>query len=152
MVDFDDGAGVSLAYTPLSPQRAWTIEGGTRGKWDRFDWDFAIYRSWVRDELQDLYDANDVDRGDVNVAKTYHQGIEAGLNVELWNSKKVDADDGQRISLDQTYTLNDFHFDHDGVYGNNRLAGIPMHVYEASLMYEMPCGFYAGPNLQCNLS
>jgi iron complex outermembrane receptor protein len=38
------------------------------------------------------------------------------------------------------------------VYGDNRIAGIPIHVYEAQLLYEMPCGFYAGPNLQCNLS
>ena len=29
------------------------------------------------------------DRGDVNVARSYHQGIEAGLGIELWNSKKI---------------------------------------------------------------
>jgi iron complex outermembrane receptor protein len=56
------------------------------------------------------------------------------------------------VTLNQTYTLNDFHFDHDPVYGDNRLAAIPVHVYEADLMYESPCGFYAGPNVQCNLS
>jgi iron complex outermembrane receptor protein len=112
----------------------------------------ALYHSWIHDELQDLYDANGVDRGDVNVAKSYHQGIEAGLGVELWNSKNVKDETGQRVTLNQTYTLNDFHFDNDPVYGNNRLAAIPIHVYEADLMYEAPCGFYAGPNLQCNLS
>ena len=46
-----------LIYTPLQPQHAWTIEIGTRGKQGRFDWDLALYHSWVRDELQDLYDA-----------------------------------------------------------------------------------------------
>jgi iron complex outermembrane recepter protein len=59
---------------------------------------------------------------------------------------------GDRLSLDQNYTLNDFHFDRDAVYGDNRIAGIPIHVYEAQLLYEMPSGFYAAPNLQCNLS
>jgi iron complex outermembrane receptor protein len=152
MVTFDDGSGVSLIYTPLSPQHAWTAEVGTRGKWNRFDWDLALYHSWVRDELQDLFDAQGQDRGDVNVAKSYHQGIEAGLGVELWNSKKVHDETGHRVTLNQTYTLNDFHFDNDPVNGNNRLAAIPIHVYEADLMYESPCGFYAGPNLQCNLS
>jgi iron complex outermembrane recepter protein len=152
MVTFDDGPGVSLVYTPLEPQRAWTIELGTRGKHGRFDWDLALYHSWVRDELQDLYDANDQDRGDVNVARSYHQGIEAGLGIELWNSKGEKNETGQSLKLNQTYTLNDFHFDNDPIYGNNRLAAIPIHVYEAELMYEAPCGFYAGPNVQCNLS
>jgi iron complex outermembrane recepter protein len=152
MVTFDDGSDVSLTYTPLEPQRAWTIELGTRGKHGRFDWDFALYHSWVRDELQDLYDAQGVDRGDVNVARSYHQGIEAGLGIELWNSKRIGNENGQSLKLNQTYTLNDFHFDHDPVYGNNRLAAIPIHVYEADLMYEAPCGFYAGPNVQCNFS
>ena len=59
---------------------------------------------------------------------------------------------GDRLSFDQTYTLNDFHFDDDPVYSNNRIAGIPIHVYEAQLLYETPIGFYAGPNLQCSLS
>jgi iron complex outermembrane receptor protein len=152
MVDFDDGPGVSLVYSPLSPQHAWTAEVGTRGKYGRFNWDLALYHSWVRNELQDLFDAEGVDRGDVNVARSYHQGIEAGFNAELWNSKKTMDEMGHRISLNQTYTLNDFHFDSDPVYGNNRLAAIPIHVYEADLMYESPCGFYAGPNVQCNLA
>jgi iron complex outermembrane receptor protein len=152
MVTFDDGSDVSLTYTPLEPQRAWTIELGTRGKHGRFDWDLAFYHSWVRDELQDLFDDLGQDRGDVNVARSYHQGIETGLGVELWNSKKTGDENGQSVKLNQTYTLNDFHFDHDPVYGDNRLAAIPIHVYEADLMYEAPCGFYAGPNVQANLS
>ena len=60
MVAFDDGPGVSLTYTPLQPQHAWTIETGTRGKHGRFDWDLAVYHSWVRDELQDLFDAKEL--------------------------------------------------------------------------------------------
>ncbi|HEV2694801.1 MAG TPA: TonB-dependent receptor [Verrucomicrobiae bacterium] len=153
MVDFGDDSGESLVYTPLNPQHAWTAEIGTRGKYGRFDWDLALYHSWVRNELQDLFDpVNDVDRGDVNVAHSYHQGIEAGLGMELWNSKKVQDKSGHRVTLQQTYTLNNFHFDHDPVYGNNRLAAIPIHVYETDLMYEAPCGFYAGPNVQCNLT
>jgi len=59
---------------------------------------------------------------------------------------------GDRLSFDQSYTLNDFHFDQNSVYGDNRIAGIPIHVYQAQLLYESPLGFYAGPNLQCNLS
>jgi iron complex outermembrane recepter protein len=152
MVNFDDGSDVSLVYTPLEPQSAWTAEIGTRGKCGRFHWDLALYHSWVRNELLDLYDANDVDRGDVNVNRSEHQGIEAGLNVELWNSKHIGDENGQSLKLNQTYTLNDFHFVNDPVYGGNRIGGIPVHIYEAELMYQAPCGFYAGPNVQCNFS
>jgi iron complex outermembrane receptor protein len=153
MVSFDDGPGVSLVYTPLDPQHAITGEIGTRGSYGRLNWDLAYYYSWVRDELLDLYDpVADVDRGDVNVNKTYHEGVEAGLDLELWNSKKTADPSGQRVTLDQTYTLNDFHFVNDPVYGNDRIGGIPIHVYEAELMYEAPCGFYAGPNIQANLT
>jgi iron complex outermembrane recepter protein len=152
MVTFDTGPDVSLVYTPLVPQRAWTIEVGTRGERGPAQWDLALYHAWVKNELLDLYDANDVDRGDVNVPRTYHQGIEAGLGLELWNSVQTLSPAGQRITFDQTYTLTDLHFDHDPVYGNNRIGGVPIHVYEAQLMYECPCGFYAGPNVQCNLS
>jgi iron complex outermembrane receptor protein len=59
---------------------------------------------------------------------------------------------GDRLSFDQSYTLDDFHFDRDPVYGDNRIAGIPIHVYEAQLLYETPYDFYAGPNVQCNFS
>jgi iron complex outermembrane recepter protein len=152
MVNFDDGPGVSLVYTPLQPQDAWTLEVGTRGKCGRLDWDLALYHSWVRNELLDLYDANDVDRGDVNVNRSEHQGIEAGLDVELWDSKKIGDENAQSLKLNQTYTLNDFHFVNDPVYGNNRIGGIPIHIYEAELMYQSPRGFYAGPNVQCNFS
>ena len=155
MVDFDDGPGVSLVFTPLQPQRAWTVEMGTRGEQGRFDWDLALYHSWVHNELLDLFDALGNDRGDVNVNSAYHQGIEAGLGIELLISvfvKGKDGKPGDQLKLEQTYTLNDFHFENDPVYHNNRLGGIPIHLYEADLQYEMPCGFYAGPNVQCNLT
>ena len=90
-----------------------------------------------------------------NVRSAYHQGIEAGLGVELLKSvfvKGKDGKPGDRLKLDQTYTLNDFHFENDPVYHDNRLGGIPIHLYEVELQYEMPCGFYAGPNVQCNLT
>jgi iron complex outermembrane recepter protein len=52
----------------------------------------------------------------------------------------------------QTYTLSDFHFDDDPVYRQNRIAGIPQHFYEAELLFTTSAGFYAGPNLQWNIT
>ena len=152
MVNFDNGAGASLVYSPLQAQKSWTLEIGTRGGYGRLDWELSLYHSRLRDELQNLYDAQGNDRGDVNVARSYHQGIEVSLGVEVWNSKSEKDEAGQRLTLNQTYTLNNFHFDNDPVYGNNRIGGVPIQLYEMDLMYEAPCGFYAGPNVQCNLS
>ena len=70
----------------------------------------SLYHSWLHDELLNVFDAQGNDRGDVNINRSYHQGIEAGLGVELWNSKKVKDETGQRVKLNQTYTLNDFSF------------------------------------------
>ena len=83
------------------------------------------------------------------------KGIEASLEVELFREILVAKQrnrSGDRLSFDQTYTLNDFHFNQNALYSDNRLPGIPIHVYEAQLLYESPSGFYAGPNMQCNLS
>ena len=152
MVDFGDDPGASLEYTPLDPQISWTVEVGTRGEQGRFDWDLSLYYAWLHDELLDVNDALGNDRGAVNINHSYHAGIEAEFDVELWNSKKIKDEAGQRVNFNQTYTLNDFHFQNDPVYGDNRLGGIPVMLYEMNLMYEAPGGFYAGPNLQCNLT
>jgi len=155
MVDFGDDPGDSLVFTPLNPQHAWTAELGTRGQKGRFEWELAFYHSWVRNELLDINNAQGVDRGAVNVDRTYHQGIEAGLQIDLIDSILTQPSTNRPpdwLSLDQTYTLNDFHFDNDPVYGNNRIAGVPIHLYTAALVYRHPSGFYAAPIVQWNIT
>ena len=155
LVDFTEGPNSSVEYTVLQPQHAWTIEGGTRGEYSRFQWELSLYHSWFRNELLEINDAFGNDLGTRNVPRTIHQGIEADLEIELLRGMFVPRQSnrpGDRLSLEQTYTLNDFRMDQNAVYGNNRLPGIPIHVYEAQLLYQTPSGFYAGPTLQCNLS
>jgi len=155
MVEFADGPNSSVAYTPLEPQRARTLELGTRGEHGRFQWELSLYHSWLHNELLELNDAQGNDIGAVNVERSSHQGIEARLDTELLDSlflEKKKDEAGDRLTFSQTYTLNDFHFDGDSVYGDNRIAGVPMHFYEADLLYATAAGFYAGPNLQCNIT
>jgi iron complex outermembrane receptor protein len=138
-----------------STKQTWTIEVGTRGEYSRFQWELSLYRSWVRNELLEINDAFGNDIGTRKIPRTNHQGIEASLEVELLRNILVPKQAnraGDRLSFDQSYTLNDFHFDQNPLYGDNRIAGIPIHVYEAQLLYESPFGLYAGPNLRCNLS
>src|ERR1051326_2150835 len=155
LVEFTEGPDSIAAYTPLQAQHAWTIEVGTRGEYSRLQWELSLYRSWFRDELLEINDIFGNDIGTVNVPRSIHQGIEASLEVELLHDilfGKQANRSADRLYLDQSYTLNYFHFDQDPVFGDNRIAGIPIHVYEAQLLYEGPFGFYAGPNVQCNLS
>jgi iron complex outermembrane recepter protein len=155
LVEFTEGPGSHAAYTSLQAQHAWTIEVGTRGEYSRFQWELSLYRSWFRNELLEVNDIFGNDIGTQNVPRSIHQGIEASLKVDLLHDilfRKQPNQPGDRLSLDQSYTLNDFHFDDHPVYGDNRIAGIPIHVYEAQLLYEGPFGFYAGPNVECNLS
>jgi iron complex outermembrane receptor protein len=155
LVEFTEGPNSSVVYTPLQPQHAWTIEIGTRREFSRIQWELSLYHSWLRNELLELNDRFGNDIGTTNLPRSIHQGIEVSVEIELFREiliPKHGNGAGDRLSLEQSYTLNDFHFDRDPVYGDNRIAGIPTHVYEAQLLYESPFGFYAGPNMQCNLS
>jgi iron complex outermembrane receptor protein len=155
LVEFEEGVNSSVVYSPLEPQRAHTIELGTRGQQGRFEWELSLYHSWLRNELLELNDAQGNSIGAVNVNRSCHQGIEAGVDVELLKSvfsKSKQEGGGNSLTLSQSYTLNDFHFDDDPVYGHNRIAGVPTHFYEAELLYENSAGFYAGPSLRCNLT
>ena len=104
--------------------------------------EFSLYRSWAYNELLEVNNPNGVNIGTVNVPKIIHQGIELGLGTRILDS----------FMLCQSYTLNDFHFKDDPAYGDNRIGGIPIHLYHMDFSYETPSGFYAGPNLSCNLS
>ena len=83
MVEFKEGENSSVVYTPLHPQRAQTLEVGTRGEHGRFEWELSLYHTWLRNELLELNDENGNEIGAVNVERSYHQGIEAGLEIEL---------------------------------------------------------------------
>jgi iron complex outermembrane receptor protein len=152
MVSFDTGLNTGQTFTPLEPQIAWTAEIGARGEDGRFQWELSLYHSWVRDELLDEFNPQvDAEIGGVNIPKSYNQGIEAGLDIRLVESVFVKEDKnqfGDRLTLRQNYTLTDLHFDNDPTFGDNRIAGVPVHDYEAQLIYEAPNGFYAGPNVQ----
>jgi len=151
MVSFDTGPNTSQVFTPLQMETAWTAEVGTRGEHGPVEWELALYHSWVRHELVDVYSAEtDLDLGSLNVPHSVHQGVEAGMEYKLFDSVFMKGDKkhaGDRLTLHQDFTLTDAHFTHDPEFGNDRIAGVPIFVYQTQLVYESGRGFYAGPNL-----
>lgn len=134
----------------LDAQEATTVEVGTRGRWERIQWDLAFYHAWVDNELLSLNDANGAPLGTINGTATHHQGVELGLTTRLVEGMIVDAPperETDRFILRQVYTWSHFTFDSDPVYGDKKLAGVPEHYVQMELLYEHPCGFYIGPNL-----
>ncbi|MDM8348141.1 TonB-dependent receptor [Pseudomonas sp. sp1636] len=117
-------------------QRANTLEAGMRWSRDELELDLAVYRSEIRDELLSLNDVDGDPLGTVNADRTLHQGIELGGALTL----------GQ-IVLRGQYLLNDFRFDNDAVYGDNRLAGVPRQFVKGEALWQQG-GWYAGPTFE----
>ncbi|WP_225702783.1 TonB-dependent receptor family protein [Bradyrhizobium cenepequi] len=110
----------------LKAQTATTVEGGWRGRADRFSWDAVTYFSWIDNELLSLRDVTGASIGAINADRTTHFGIELGAGVRL--------DD--RWSARIAYTYQDFRFVNDPLRGNNRLAGAPPHLIHAQLQFQ----------------
>ncbi len=149
-----EGINGGEVFNALQAQSAITLELGTRGEVGPVSWDFAVYRSWVRNELLDLNNNLGEPLGTINAPKTVHQGIELQLEVELAHSvlaRNAETKKTDRVILVQSYTLNDFQFQHDAVYGNHQIAGIPSQFYKAELRYEYPYGFYFATNVEWNI-
>lgn len=79
--------GPTNRFVPLDAQRAWTGEIGTRGRWDRFNWDVTFYRADLNDELLQFNTAPGAFLGappvTFNAQHTIHQGIEFAAGVDL---------------------------------------------------------------------
>ncbi|WP_028630107.1 TonB-dependent receptor family protein [Metapseudomonas resinovorans] len=122
--------------TANDAQKANTLEAGMRWQRDDVDLDLAVYRSEIRDELLALNDGNGQPLGTINADRTIHQGIELGGAWTL----------GQFVLRGQ-YLLNDFRFDDDDVYGDNRLAGLPRQFIKGEALWQRE-GWYAGPTFE----
>jgi iron complex outermembrane receptor protein len=110
----------------LKAQTATTVEGGWRGRADRFSWDAVTYFSWIDNELLSLRDATGAPIAAINADHTTHFGIELGAGMKLT----------ERWSARLAYTYQDFRFVDDPVRGNNRLAGAPPHLVHAQLQFQ----------------
>ncbi|HEY0502094.1 MAG TPA: TonB-dependent receptor [Lysobacter sp.] len=124
--------------TQVDEQKATTAEIGVRVQREALSLDAALYRARVDGELLALTDGNGNPLGTVNADRTLHQGLELGLGWHM----------APQWLLSANYLWNDFRFEHDAVYGDNELAGIPPQQLRASLRWSQGESFYVAPNVE----
>ena len=143
---FGENTFATVALSNIKAQTATTYEIGTRGNRPDYSWDFALYRAEIRNELQCLTtNATPGSCTVTNADRTVHQGIELGFGAAVLRALATPDD---RIWVNVAYTYNDFFFDNDPVFRNNRLPGAPPHYFRGEVLYKHPSGFYAGPNVE----
>lgn len=142
--DLNQNFGPASGFVALEAQKAWTLEIGTRGKRDRLSWDFTVYRAELRDEMLQYTKNVNAPANTFNADRTRHQGLEAGLSYDALRDNFVAGD---RVTINQTWTLNDFAFVNDPTYGNNKIPGAPRNVLRTSIAYTQNSGFYFTPTL-----
>jgi iron complex outermembrane receptor protein len=127
------------SFVPLQAQRAWTAEVGARGTFGPVRFDVSFYRATVRGELLqfNVDVAGGIPAATFNAGRTLHQGIEAGLDLDLASWAR----------LRQVYQYNDFRFRGDRQFEDNRLPVIPRHLYRAELRLGSD-GLNIGPSLE----
>jgi iron complex outermembrane receptor protein len=130
-------------FSNLNAQRAMTIEIGSRGTHGPLEWEVALYRSYLKDEIQ-LFSLGAGTAFAQNADRTLHTGVEAAL---LWTMGRDMVAEGDSLALRQAYTYSWFRFDNDPVYGNNQLPGMPRNLYNAELRYRHPSGAWVAPNI-----
>lgn len=138
---FQSGAakGLTQGWQNLKPQTATTFEIGTEGTIAGQQWSLSYYHSAVRNELlsvvtptSQLFNSAVLS----NASPTTHQGVEIGLHDTLYEKN------GNIISLLQSYTFQDLRYNHDPVFHNNRLPGIPPQFYQGELHGDFRNGLY----------
>lgn len=118
-------------------QRGTTVEIGSRIEHANLALDVALYRAWIRDELLALNDPNGLPLGTLNAPKAIHQGLELAGLVRLPHG----------LAFRTAYLINDFRFDDNASFGDNRLAGLPVQSLRSELTWTGH-GISAGPNVE----
>ncbi|ENW31246.1 TonB-dependent receptor family protein [Acinetobacter lwoffii] len=151
---FDSGVASGRVRAPiyLDTQTANSFELGGRGQSGFGDWALSYYYSKVKNELLTSEIIKTYEDGsnrpsepiavESNATPTIHQGVELSLDTPLHESQYGE------LRLQQAYTLSDFQYKNDPLFGKNQLPGIPKHLYQAQLSYALNNGLYIGLNTE----
>jgi iron complex outermembrane receptor protein len=131
--------------TTLEPMSGTVVEAGWRSRPSqspgiRWNWDVAAYYARISDEILSLDDPNAPGNPLVtNIDHTTHAGLEAFI------SSSIAAGDRHRVEPRVSFAVNQFHFDKDRLWGDNRLPAAPTYATRGEVLYRHAGGFYAGP-------
>jgi len=152
----DSGAASNRVRAPiyLDTQTTNSFELGGRGQSGFGDWALSYYYSKIKKELlssemiknygndSDSTTSEERISVEANATPTIHQGVELSLDTPLHESEYGE------VRLQQAYTLSDFQYKNDPLFGKNQLPGIPKHLYQAQLSYALNNGLYIGLNTE----
>ena len=137
-------AMTKLTLNDLSAQDSTTFEIGSSGKLNNTQWNLALYRSKVDNELISIVSDFAVNGSTSNYSSgSIHQGMEFELVQQISDDLFTHCD---TLSTKLVYNYSDFYFD-GGKYDNNQIAGIPKHVAQWQLSYQRG-GFYIAPSIK----
>ncbi len=137
-------AMAQISLNDLDSQDSTTVEIGSVGSINQTQWNVALYRSDVDDELISIVSDFAVNGQTNNYEEgTIHQGLELeivqGISEDLFSN-------GDNLSTKLVYNYSDFYFD-GGKYDGNQIAGIPEHTAQLALRYQNG-GFYIAPSVK----
>ena len=139
---------INVAET-VDAQEATTVEIGTRGTAGPVSWDFAVYRSWLKNEFITYATptpANPNATSTVNADDTGRFGVEAGMEADLLGGDPKKS--STKLLFRQTVAWTVCRFHDDAQFGNNVVAGIPAVALRTELLLRLESGWYLGPNVE----
>jgi iron complex outermembrane receptor protein len=136
--------GNSPGFNKLKAQSATTAEIGARVKLKEMHWQAAYFHGWLHNEFVN-YRFADGSTDTINAASTKRDGIELGLDGDAAHNLWLERD---ALNLRAAYTFSHYTLDHDPLYGNNTLPGVPKHYVRAEALYRHPSGISIGPNIE----
>ncbi|HEX7071606.1 MAG TPA: TonB-dependent receptor, partial [Rhodothermales bacterium] len=134
----------------LDAMEGTVIEAGTRGQSDlgprgTLEWDIAVYYARIENEILSVEDPEAPGTSlATNVDDTVHAGVEGFLAARI----PLARDSEQYLEPRLSFTVNEFHFDDDANYGDNRLPAAPRYVLAGEVMWRGARGFHAGPTFE----
>lgn len=134
----------AIKLNDLDSQDSTTLEIGTMGSINNTQWNLALYRSNIDNELISIVSDFAVNGQTNNYQDgTVHQGVE----LEIMQNIGTDIiSQGDKLSSKLVYNYSDFYFD-GGEYDNKQIAGIPTHMMQLELRYQLD-KLYIAPSVQ----
>jgi iron complex outermembrane receptor protein len=138
-------AMAKVSLNELEAQSSNTIEFGSQGSIGQTQWNIALYRSDIDDELISIVSDFAVNgKTDNYHAGSIHQGVELEWLQGLGDNVIAQGDN---FSTKLVYNYSDFYFS-GGEYEGNQIAGVPEHLMQFELRYQTAGGLYIAPSIK----